>query len=172
MSTPFVAEVRMFGFNFAPVGWAACDGQILPISQNTALFSLLGTTYGGDGRSTFALPNLQGAFALGAGQGPGLRNRELGVPGGVPTVVLTANTMPPHSHTLNATASPTTRVPTSAALASTATGAPAYRIPGATTAMAANSLTGAGESQPHDNGQPSLVVMFCIAMQGIFPPRS
>src|SRR5471032_757110 len=102
---PFVAEIRVFPFNFAPTGWALCDGQILPISQNTALFSLLGTTYGGDGRSTFALPNLNGLTPLGQGQGPGLSDYVLGQTGGVEIVALSAAHLPAHTHELNSQAS-------------------------------------------------------------------
>ncbi len=172
MAEPFIAEIRMFGFNFAPTGWAACDGQILPISQNTALFSLLGTTYGGDGKTSFALPNLMASLALGAGQGPGLSQRELGQQGGQATVALTVAQMPAHQHDLRSTGSPDSTSPAAAALAATANGAPAYRLPGATTPMAAGSLALAGQSAPHENRPPSLVLMFCIALQGVFPPRS
>jgi microcystin-dependent protein len=172
MADPFVAEIRMFGFNFAPRGWATCDGQILPIAQNTALFSLLGTTYGGDGRTNFALPNLQSAFAIGQGQGPGLSNRLLGDSGGAASVTLQTSEMPPHTHGLMSTASPTSGSPTGASLAPTATGASAYRIPGATAAMAPDALLASGGSQPHENRQPYLGMLFCIALQGVFPPRS
>jgi len=171
MSDPFVAEIRMFGFNFAPRGWASCDGQVLPISQNTALFSLLGTTYGGDGRSTFALPDLQARLPLGTGQGPGLSDRQLGESGGSASVSLLAQEMPAHTHGLSGTPSPTGTSPAGALLAPTATGAAAYRTPGATTAMAGGSVGPAGGGQPHENRPPMLSVMFCIAMQGVFPPR-
>ena len=171
MADPFIAEIRMFGFNFAPRGWARCDGQLLPLAQNTALFSLLGTTYGGDGRSTFGLPNLAGSFAVGSGQGPGLSDRQLGESGGTANVSLTASQMPQHSHGLRGTASPDANSPVGAALAPTATGAPAYRIPGALTPMAGSSLAVSGQSAPHENRQPFLALMFCIALQGVFPPR-
>lgn len=172
MADPFLAEVRMFGFNFAPVGWAACDGALMPISQATALFALLGTTYGGDGRSTFALPNLQSAFAIGQGAGPGLSPRAIGDVGGVARVTLQTTEMPVHSHGLLATASPTTGSPAGAALAPTASGAAAYRIPGVTAAMSPDALLSAGGAQSHENRQPYLGLMFCIALQGIFPSRS
>ena len=171
MSDPFIAEIRIFGFNFAPQGWASCDGQLLPISQNTALFSLLGTTYGGDGRTSFALPNLARNFAVGAGQGPGLSDRQLGESGGTANVSLTTSQMPQHSHGLRGTASPDANSPAGAALAATATGAPAYRIPGALAPMAGSSLAASGQSAPHENRQPYLALMFCIALQGVFPPR-
>lgn len=172
MADPFVAEIRMFGFNFAPRGWAFCNGQLLPLIQNTALFSLLGTTYGGDGRTTFQLPNLQSAFALGPGQGPGLSLRDLGETGGSASVTLLESEIPSHTHGMKASLSPTTGNPTGAALAPTATGASAYRIPGATAAMAPGALLSAGGSQPHENRQPYLGLNFCIALQGVFPPRS
>ncbi len=172
MAEPFVAEIRMFGFNFAPRGWAACDGQLLPISQNTALFSLLGTTYGGNGQSNFGLPNLMGNLAIGFGQGQGLSIRDLGEQGGQATVTLSAAQLPPHAHALMATAAPTTTNPAGAALSPTATGAPAYRIPGAMAAMAGTSLAAAGQSLPHENRPPCLTLMFCIALQGVFPARS
>lgn len=172
MSDPFVAEIRMFGFNFAPTGWAACDGQLLPISQNTALFSLLGTTYGGNGINNFALPDLRETFALGPGQGPGLSNRQLGERGGVASSTLTATAMPPHAHGLLATASATGNDPAGSTLATTATGASAYRLPGNTTSMAATSVATTGGGQAHENRQPALALMFCIALQGVYPPRT
>jgi microcystin-dependent protein len=172
MSDPFVAEIRMFGFNFAPKGWAACNGQLLPISQNTALFSLLGTNFGGDGKVTFGLPNLGDRFALGVGQGPGLTTRDVGEVGGSSSVSLIGTEMPAHSHALLAGASAQTDSPAGAALAPPAAGALAYRIPGSQVAMAADSTGAAGSGQPHENMPPYLAVNFCIAMQGIFPPRS
>ena len=172
MAEPFIAEIRMFGFNFAPIGWAACDGQVLPIAQNTALFSLLGTNFGGDGRTNFALPNLMGSSAIGVGQGAGLSNREVGSQGGAATVTLGVAQMPPHQHELRASMSPDSRSPLDAAFAPTGAVTPAYRIPGATVAMVGSSVTAAGQSAPHENRQPCLTAMFCIAMQGIFPPRN
>ena len=172
MSDPFVAEIRIFGFNFAPNGWATCDGQVLPIQQNLALFSLLGTTFGGNGRSTFALPNLAGNVAIGAGQGPGLTNRNLGEQGGVATVTLSGAQMPAHSHSLNATPASASKTPAGAALAPSSNGAPFFRAPGNVTPMSSQALTAVGGSQPHENRQPGLAMMFCIALLGIFPPRS
>jgi len=171
MADPFVAEIRMFGFNFAPKGWAFCDGQILPISQNTALFSLLGTTYGGDGKSNFALPNLRDSFALGTGQGPGLSDRWLGEQGGAESVSLQSTEMPSHGHVLNAAPSPTTGDPSGAALAPMLNGSTAYRIPGTMAAMAGDSTGAVGSGQPHENSPPYLTLNFCIALQGVFPPR-
>ena len=172
MAEAFIAEIRIFGFNFAPRGWAFCDGQILPIVQNTALFSLLGVNYGGDGRSTFALPDLRGRFALHQGQGPGLSQRFLGETGGQAGVSLLASQMPAHSHALRADASPTTAAPAGAALAPTANGTAVYRSGAANALMAPASIAVAGGSQPHENRQPLLGMNFCIALQGIFPPRS
>jgi microcystin-dependent protein len=171
VSDPFVAEIRTVGFNFAPTGWATCDGQILPISQNTALFSLLGTYYGGDGKSTFALPNLQGSFAMGAGQGGGLSERYVGEQGGEATVTLLQSEMPAHIHRVQALdAAGNNPAPPNLTLS---------RYPGAyqsnsssgLTAMSPNALPVAGSSLPHNNLQPYLTLLFVIAMQGIFPPR-
>ena len=165
---PFVAEVRIFPFNFAPRGWAFCDGQLMPISQNTALFSLLGTTYGGDGRSNFALPNLQGSAAIQQGQGPGLSLYELGQTGGEASVTLAANQLPGHTHTLSASSnSATTGTP--AANATLAVSTPAAYGP----AQNLVPMTSLGQPAiPHNNMQPYLTLNFCIALQGVFPPRS
>lgn len=172
MSDPFVAEIRIVGFNFPPRGWATCDGQLLPISQNTALFSLLGTTYGGNGMSNFALPNLAGRAPLHPGQGPGLSLYDLGETGGSQTVQLLDSEMPAHSHfaraaEVPATANdPTDRLP---AVAPEDT----YQDRGGKTPAAMHSATVgvAGGGQPHNNLQPGLVLNFVIALQGIFPPR-
>ena len=169
---PFVGEIRIFSGNFAPKGWAVCDGQLLPISQNTALFSLLGTNYGGDGKSTFGLPNLQARFPLHQGSGPGLTPRSVGESDGSPAVTLTEAQMPAHSHTAQATASPTANSPDNNNLAPAAGGASIYRIPGTMAAMAAQSVSTEGSGQPHPNRQPFLVLTFIIALQGVFPPRS
>lgn len=172
---PFVAEIRIVGFNFAPKGWAQCNGQILPISQNTALFSLLGTTYGGDGKSTFALPNLQGNTAMHPGQGPGLSLRDLGETGGSQTVTLIESEMPVHNHNLNANAlagSASLAAPTQAPARST--GGLAYKQSpfGGTTNLAFQAIAPAGGSLPHNNMMPYLTLNFVIALQGVFPPRS
>jgi microcystin-dependent protein len=177
MADAFVAEIRVFPFNFAPTGWAVCDGQLLPISQNTALFSLLGTTYGGDGRSTFALPNLQGAVPMHPGQGPGLSLHDLGEMGGSDTVTLIDSEMPAHTHTLRASADSQgadLQGPGPARVLAKSTGGQAFQTAtGANlTQMHWSSLAPAGGSQPHNNLQPSLALTFCIALQGIFPPRS
>ena len=170
MADPFVAEVRIFPFNFAPRGWAFCNGQLLPLSQNTALFSLLGTTYGGDGKSNFALPNLQGSTTMHWGQGPGLSQRDLGETGGSETVTLLQSEIPSHTHTTAKAGSTVALLnsPANNALTKPATGN-AYDSTGAGN-MA--SLSPAGGNQPHNNMQPYLTLNFCIALQGVFPPRS
>jgi microcystin-dependent protein len=172
MADPFVAEIRIFPFNFPPKGWAFCDGQLLPISQNTALFSLLGTNYGGDGKSTFALPDLQGAAAMHPGQGQGLSERFLGEVGGSETVTLLQSEIPLHTHALNSQNAPgDTSLPTGSAYAR-AIGATPYQPPGgAQVAMAPQAVTTAGGGVPHNNMQPYLTMNFCIALQGVFPPR-
>jgi microcystin-dependent protein len=170
---PFVAEIRIFPFNFAPKGWATCDGQILPLSQNTALFSLVGTTYGGDGKSNFALPNLQGNAPMHPGQGPGLSLHDLGETGGSDTVTLLESEIPAHPHTLMGDGAPANRTtPVANSLARTTAGTP--YVPGATpTAQLANqALTPNGGDQPHNNLMPYLTLNFCIALQGVYPPRS
>lgn len=172
MSDPFVAEIRVLPFSFAPVGWASCDGQLLPISQNTALFSLLGTYYGGNGKTTFALPNLVGRFAMGPGQGPGLSDRFLAEDTGQASVTLTAAEMPAHNHDLKAGSAGLAASPGGAMMAPPVNGASTYRAPGAPAPMAASMVGAAGGGQPHENRQPYLALMFCIAMQGIFPARS
>lgn len=174
MADQFVAEIRIFPFNFAPTGWAMCNGQGLPISQNTALFSLLGTTYGGDGKSTFALPDLQGRAAMHPEQGPGLSIRDLGETGGSDTVTLLSSEIPVHTHGLKAAVVPANRTgPAGNAFARTTSGNP-YHLPDGNpplAALAGESLSPAGSSLPHNNLMPYLVINFCIALQGIFPPR-
>jgi microcystin-dependent protein len=173
MADPFVAEIRIFPFNFAPKGWAFCDGQLLPLSQNTALFSLLGTTYGGDGKSTFALPDLQGNAAMHPGQGPGLSLHDLGEIGGSETVTLLESEIPSHLHTMRASTDPANaQAPSPAVTLARASGGNAYST--TTTglvAMSPSALATAGGSLPHNNVQPYLTLSFCIALQGVFPPR-
>lgn len=173
MADPFVAEIRIFPFNFAPKGWAFCNGQLLPISQNTALFALLGTTYGGDGKSTFALPDLQGSAAMHPGQGQGLSLRDLGQIGGAETVTLLQSEMPVHTHAVRASIEPgDNRLPSPTVALSVSTGAFAYAGGSpALTQMAFQALPPAGGSLPHNNLQPYLTLNFCIALQGVFPPR-
>ena len=174
MADPFVAEIRIFPFNFAPKGWAWCDGQLVPISQNTALFSLLGTTYGGDGRSTFALPDLQGRAPMHPGQGPGLSLHDLGETGGSETVTLLESEIPSHSHALMAQNTPLGGVVTPAGktLNRPASGK-LYDDAGLSiVTMAPEALAPAGGDAPHNNLQPYLTFYFNIALQGVFPPRT
>lgn len=173
MADPFVAEIRIFPFNFAPKGWASCDGQILPISQNTALFSLLGTTYGGDGKSTFALPNLNGREAIHPGQGPGLSLIDLGQSGGSDTVTLLESEMPLHSHevrVVNALGDKDTPAEGIPAQSSIRSSAYAQTIDGSF--MAPTAVAMAGGALPHNNMPPYLALGFYIALQGVFPPRT
>jgi microcystin-dependent protein len=170
---PFVAEIRIFPFNFAPKGWAFCDGQILPLSQNTALFSLLGTTYGGDGKSNFALPNMQGNAPMHPGQGPGLSLHDLGETGGSQTVTLLESEIPSHSHTLRADVldiADTNVVSPNASFALSSGGTLYQGAAGVF--LSDNALTPAGGDQPHNNMQPYLTLNFCIALQGVYPPRT
>lgn len=173
MADPFVAEIRMVPFNFAPKGWALCNGQLLPISQNTALFSLLGTTYGGDGRSNFALPDLQGMAAMHPGQGPGLSLHDLGETGGAETVKLLESEMPQHSHSIKAVAAPGTVVsPAGASFARAPGTASLYgAASGISGNMSEDTLGTVGGDIPHNNMQPYLTLNFIIALQGVFPPR-
>jgi microcystin-dependent protein len=173
MADPFVAEIRIFPFNFAPKGWAWCDGQLLPLSQNTALFSLLGTTYGGNGKSNFALPDLQGRAPMHPGQGPGLSLHDLGETGGSETVTLLESEIPVHTHALRAVND----------VGDLVAGGPTRSLSGSTggqlyattanplVAMAPETLAPAGGDQPHNNMMPYLTFYFCIALQGVFPPR-
>ena len=172
MADPFVAEIRIFPFNFAPKGWALCDGQLLPISQNTALFSLLGTFYGGNGKDNFALPDLQGNTPMHPGQGPGLSLHDLGETGGSQTVTLLESELPAHSHSVSASqADSTDRIPGGQQLA-TGIGVGMYRAPGSPISLNASALAPTGGGLPHNNMQPYLTLTFCIALQGVFPPRS
>ena len=172
MADPFVAEIRIFGFNFAPKGWAFCNGQILPISQNTALFSLLGTTYGGDGKSTFALPDLQGSVPVHPGQGKGLSLYDLGQTGGSETVTLIESEIPVHTHLLKAFNDVgEDRIPGPTESLARSTGGLLYAAPAAAATMAPQALSVAGASFPHNNMMPYLTLSFCIALQGVFPPR-
>jgi microcystin-dependent protein len=171
---PFVAEIRIVPFNFAPKGWAFCDGQILSISQNTALFSLLGTTYGGDGKSNFALPNMQGNAPMHPGQGPGLSLHDLGETGGSDTVSLLESEMPAHSHAQMASNQPGEDAsPANEALARSV-GASLYQsvTNQNIVQLAGQAIAPAGGDQPHNNLQPYLTLNFCIALQGVYPPRT
>jgi microcystin-dependent protein len=179
MSSPFVAEITMFAFNFPPKGWAFCDGQLLPISQNTALFSLLGTQYGGDGKSTFALPDLQGMAAVGQGQGPGLSEYFVGETTGSETVTLLQTEIPSHNHSFAASSDQGTTLSSAGnQLAKASAGGKQASFTGnylntnaANVTMSPLSTSVTGSSFPHNNMQPYLTLNFCIAMQGVFPPR-
>ena len=174
---PFVAEIRIFPFNFAPKGWAWCNGQLLPLSQNTALFALLGTMYGGDGKSTFALPNLQGSAPMhtGSGPGPGLSQHSQGEQGGSQTVTLLQSEIPVHTHTIRAnTDFADLQVPSPARSIARSQNANAYKAPAGqpVVQMSPQELAPAGGDQPHNNLQPYLTFYFNIALQGVFPPRT
>ncbi|MDF1606911.1 tail fiber protein [Hoeflea sp. YIM 152468] len=174
MSEPFVAEIRIFAGNFAPRGWAFCDGQLLPVSQNTALFSLIGTAYGGDGRSTTALPNLQGRAPMHSGRGPGLTSRRLGQRGGVEMVTLSEAQMPNHTHTMRGNTNDSISGDPSANSFAFSDGGFAYSTTNTNTDlvdMADEALPNAGASQPHNNLQPYLTMNFIIALQGLYPSR-
>lgn len=172
MSEPFLGEIRPFAGNFAPRGWALCDGQLLSIAQNTALFSILGTTYGGDGRATFALPDLKGRTPIGWGQGPGLTDRVLGESLGSPHVTLLVSEMPAHPHSFNGSLEVATAgSPEGRVLASTSA-LPVYHSPGSDrVALGPTSIAPSGGGQPHNNLQPYLALTFIIALEGIFPSR-
>lgn len=175
---PFLAEIRIFPFNFPPKGWAFCDGQVLPVQQNTALFSLIGTTYGGNGVTTFALPDLQGQVPIHAGQGPGLSDFVPGERTGSETVALVPNQLPGHSHTLNAEnpaiSGADQSAPSTTSVLAQSSGGFAYAASAATAPVAMNpsAVSSLGGGQPHNNVQPYLTLNFCIALQGIFPARS
>ena len=176
MADPFVAEIRIFPFNFAPKGWAFCNGQLLPISQNTALLSLLGTTYGGDGKSTFALPDLQGSAPMHPGQGQGLSLRDLGEMSGSETITLLNSEMPIHQHGVGraSTAAGDSVLPQACVWAQSGAGrgsAALYIAGPATGKVNQFSLGPTGGDLPHNNMQPYLTLNFCIALQGVFPAR-
>lgn len=174
MSDPFLGEIKMVGFNYAPYGWAFCNGQLLAIVQNTALYSLLGITYGGDGKTNFALPNLQGRIPLHFGAGPGLTSRTQGQTGGCPTVTLTSMQMPVHSHIPTGTSGNEAVSPennTWGAFPAGRTPTPAYQSNPPNVTMNAGALDSAGSGGPHNNMQPYLAVNFIIAMAGIYPVR-
>ena len=173
-SEPCLGEVRIFAFNFAPRGWAFCDGQLLPIAQNTALFSLLGTIYGGDGRTTFALPDLRGRFAMHEGDGPGRTNRRLGASGGDETATLSVTQIPAHNHILRAQSGEgNQRSPGGHALAMEPANVTApYSNVAPDASMVNTSIQNTGGGQAHSIMNPFLVLNFCIALQGLFPSRS
>jgi microcystin-dependent protein len=173
---PYVGEIRMFGGNFAPAGWALCSGQTLPISENDTLFNLIGTTYGGDGQTTFNLPDLQGRLPVHMGTGTGLSNYTIGEAGGVETVTLTVNQLPVHNHAQSASNAGSVAAPTNAAPGPTSTSFPqpveVYGAAASLVAFNAATLQSGGGSQPHDNMQPYLCVTFIISLFGIFPSQN
>jgi microcystin-dependent protein len=183
MTTPYIGQLQLFGFNFAPVGWAVCQGQLLPISQNPALFSILGTSFGGNGTTTFGLPNLQGLAAVGAGQGIGLSPYLVGETAGATSVTIDTSTMPMHNHNLMASSATGTTVNVAGNQlgvsqvgggkqgASYSSQIYSPNPSKATTGMAAKALAVTGGSLPHNNVQPYLTLNYCIALQGAFPPR-
>ncbi|MGD9101676.1 MAG: tail fiber protein [Anaerolineae bacterium] len=173
MSEPFYAEIRIFAGNFAPRGWAFCDGQLLPVAQNTALFSLLGTTYGGDGRNNFALPNLQGRAPMHPGRGPGLTARRLGELGGSETATISANQLPSHNHSLLSTGAPAASGNPENGSLTRVMNPRLYRSDASNLqGMASQTLDNAGGGQSHNNVQPYLAMYFIIALQGLYPSRS
>jgi microcystin-dependent protein len=171
MGTPFVGEIRMVGFNFAPVGWAFCDGSLIPISENDTLFNLIGTTYGGDGQQTFALPDLRSRIPLHAGTGPGLSTRILSEVGGVETVTLIANQIPSHSHAPQAQSGGGNQSsPSNGIWANSGQGQ--YSTDTPTLALKATLVGQTGGSQPHDNMMPYTVINFIISLFGVYPSQS
>jgi microcystin-dependent protein len=181
MSEPFLGEIRCFGFNFAPRGWAQCNGQIQSISQSTALFSILGTTYGGDGVTTFALPNLQGQIPMHWGNSPGGFNTQIGEVQGQPSVTLNATQIPQHTHAVSAVTVPAGGVSQRTAVATNTAFLSGSRPPNRAYQNPAQAITSpfspkailpTGGSQPHENTQPYLALNFCIALEGIFPARN
>lgn len=176
MAEPFVGEIRIFSLNFQPRGWAFCNGQVLSIATNTALFSLIGTSYGGNGQTTFALPNLQGSAPLHQGQGPGLSPHTIGEAGGEAAVTLTGSELPAHPHAARCSSVPGLQPGAVnnvwSPLPARPTPPPVYSDAGPNVAMNAGALAQAGGSQPHNNLSPYLGLNFCIATEGIFPQRS
>lgn len=169
MGQPFIGEIRMFAGNFNPNGWAFCDGQLMPISENDALFTLIGTTYGGDGQETFALPNLQSRIPIHQGTGPGLTNRVLGEAAGVEQVTLTTQQIPAHNHAFLASTAPGTQNAPAGEVLASGSNVLIYKPATPTQPMAAQSVTPVGGSQPHDNMHPFLCINYIISLFGIFP---
>ena len=169
---PFIGEIRMFGFNFCPRGWANCDGQLLPIAQNTALFSLLGTIYGGDGRTTFGLPDLRGRVPIHEGQGPGLTNRRLGEKGGAEDVTLAIEEMPEHRHQAMASTAKGTSISPKGRVWAKKKGTKIYKSGPPNKAMDPSAIETEGAGMAHENMPPFTTIRFCIALTGIFPSRN
>lgn len=177
MSTPYIGEIRMFGFGRTPSGWQACDGSLLPISEYDTLYNLIGTTYGGDGQNTFAVPDLRGRLPIHQGQGPGLSSYVIGQQSGTETVTVLSTQMPQHTHSLQVTtAAASGNTPGNTLLPGSISGDSIYvsdTVTGATAvAMSGQSTTFSGGSQPHENCMPTLTVQFCIATNGIFPSQA
>jgi microcystin-dependent protein len=173
VSDPYIGEIRMFGGNFAPAGWAFCDGQLMPISENDALFTLIGTTYGGDGQETFALPNLQSRVPIHAGQGPGLSNNyQLAEMGGVEAVTLTTQQIPIHTHSMIANSGLASEFAPGGRIFAQPLAVDAYVQPPPAVALSPQSCSATGGSQPHDNIQPYLCISFIMSMFGIFPTQT
>lgn len=172
MSEPFIGEIRVVGFGFPPRGWAMCNGQLLAIAQNQALFSILGTTYGGNGVTTFALPNLQGRAALSSGQGPGLSNYSLGQAAGEGSVTLQSTQLPPHLHQVMGNSTPGTAASPAGGVWAVSPQADNMYSPSGDTRMNPGAIAPAGGNQPHNNIQPSLALMVIIALVGIYPSRN
>ena len=173
MQEPFLGMLAMFGFNFQPLGWAYCNGQLISIAQNSALFALLGTTFGGDGQNTFALPNMQSRIPVGMGTGPGLSNYQMGQMGGTENVTLLSTQMPQHSHFMTGSSeAPAQNAPAGGSLGSTERGVNSYTTGANSLFPMASATTNVGGNQAHNNLQPYLAVNYCIAMEGIFPSRN
>ncbi len=171
MSDPYIGEIRLFAGNFAPAGWASCQGQLIAIADNETLFALIGTTYGGDGENTYALPDLRGRVPIHVGTGPGLTQRLIGEQGGAETVTLTAAQLPPHTHTVAATAAPALATAGPGGVLATAS-VSIYGTTPPTIPMAAAAIAPAGGGQPHENMAPFMAMNYIIALFGIFPPRA
>jgi microcystin-dependent protein len=172
MSSPYIGEIRMFAGNFAPAGWALCQGQLMPISENDTLFNVIGTTYGGDGQETFGLPDLQGRIPIHMGQGAGLQNHNIGDKFGAESVTLSAQQLPTHSHALLATTGSGTTTSATGNLVSASPDNQIYTQDVGSVALASNSVSPVGGSQPHDNMQPYLCVNYIISLFGVFPTQN
>lgn len=173
MSDPFVGQIIAVGFNFAPVGWAICDGSVLPIAENETLFNLIGTTFGGDGQTTFALPDLRGRAVVGMGQGQGLSPFGVGQNGGVESVALTSGQVGAHTHALAGASTSTTSAPgPSVVLGTSAAADPIYATAGAAAALSPGAVSSTGGGVPHENRQPSLAITYIISLYGIYPSQN
>lgn len=173
MGEPFIGEIRMFGGNFAPAGWAFCQGQLMPISENDALFTLIGTTYGGDGQETFGIPDLQGRAPMHAGQGPGItQNYQLGEKAGVESVTLTTQQIPIHNHTVVASTNVASATTASGNITASSNQLKIYDQGGTSKLFANNALTPVGGNQPHENVQPYLTISFILSLFGVFPSQT